>query len=89
MTFSELHKQPFFSPFVNSFFHVIFVCREEIKTYSGGKLSCQWLHCLSRIVVINFTHTRGRSPGGGGGGAQQSQDSHLPCPERVHWGRGR
>lgn len=21
------------------------------------KLSCQWLHCLSRIVVINFTRT--------------------------------
>lgn len=43
------------------FFHpplpVIFVCWVEIKMAFWEKLSCQWLHCLNRIVVINFTRT--------------------------------
>lgn len=34
--------------------------------YLVGGMSCQWLHCLSRIAVINFAHTPGRSLGGGG-----------------------
>lgn len=67
MTFSESHKQPFFFSFVTSFLHSSchFPVLGEIKMYLGGgsKLSCQWLHCLSRIAVINFAHTRGRSLG--------------------------
>ena len=59
MAFSELHKHRIF---VNCFFFfplspVIFVCWVEIKMAFWEKLSCQWLHCLSRIVVINFTRT--------------------------------
>lgn len=43
------------------------------------KLSCQWLHCLSRIVVINFTRTwsTGALPGGGVS-KRQSWDPYLP-----------
>ncbi|MEQ2159290.1 hypothetical protein GOODEAATRI_021356 [Goodea atripinnis] len=55
MVFRELRKQ---KVFVNCFFFlVIFVCGVEIKMAFLEKLSCQWLYCLWRIVVINFTRT--------------------------------
>lgn len=58
MAFRELHKQEGFSKLFFFFFiPIIFVCGVEIKMAFWEKLSCQWLYCLWRIVVINFTCT--------------------------------